>query len=431
MKTYINYFLFLAVMALVAFTGHGCWTLERISPPCIEVTGISPSLAPFGAIVTITGTNFCVGTPELHELRIGNTKVDILEVPSSDTMRFQVPKGIGDGKISLRLLTAPEECPVEGPQFTYQYTATKVTTLSGISGDNTCNTCFNFPSGMDWNALGNIVVADKSNFVIREVNVASGEIMKTHGIIKTPGCGPVVNSANAGFRAPIDVEADGSGNIYVAELNNNVISLINSMKNVSQYAGLCQNGGISTFPAPCNSPLGAPSSLAKDGNLLYFTSSGSLLRVDATGTSCTINQILRSGPNSKLSSLKISRSRIGFGPVFVGDEKATVKIKSVDDSGMPHDLPMSANLLDTPSDLETDSRGNIFVSDRGKNIIFVVYTNGEIAPLAGTGEKSFFDNVSGLNAKFNEPWGLLLDEASNVLYVADSGNHVIRKITLE
>lgn len=72
----------------------------------------------------------------------------------------------------------------------------------------------------------------------------------------------------------------------------------------------------------------------------------------------------------------------------------------------------------------------LYVSDTGNNRIRrVTIATGETSLVAGAGSAGFTDG-KGSAAKFNKPYGLALDPAGKYLYVADTNNHAIRRITL-
>lgn len=75
-----------------------------------------------------------------------------------------------------------------------------------------------------------------------------------------------------------------------------------------------------------------------------------------------------------------------------------------------------------------DSKGNIFVADTGNNVIRKI-SNGEVYTFAGNVEKGYEDGI-GSQAKFNMPSGLAVDKNDNI-YVADTLNNVIRIINPE
>lgn len=79
-----------------------------------------------------------------------------------------------------------------------------------------------------------------------------------------------------------------------------------------------------------------------------------------------------------------------------------------------------------PRGLVEDSKGNIYISDSQNHVIRKI-SNNQVTTFAGNGKKGLVNGNSKL-ASFNNPLGLTIDEDDN-LYVADSLNHVIRKIT--
>ena len=85
--------------------------------------------------------------------------------------------------------------------------------------------------------------------------------------------------------------------------------------------------------------------------------------------------------------------------------------------------------LNGPSSVVVDSVGNVFISDTNNQRIRKVFITGSISTFAGTGTAGYDgDNVLGAGAsKINTPMGICVD-SSDAVYVADSGNNVIRKI---
>jgi len=80
-----------------------------------------------------------------------------------------------------------------------------------------------------------------------------------------------------------------------------------------------------------------------------------------------------------------------------------------------------------PSGIAVDEEGNLYVADSGNNRIRKVTSEGEVSTLAGSTEG--YANGLGENAQFSWPRGIAVDADGN-LFVADQSNHLIRKISM-
>lgn len=80
-----------------------------------------------------------------------------------------------------------------------------------------------------------------------------------------------------------------------------------------------------------------------------------------------------------------------------------------------------------PHGVATDASGNLYVADYGNNKIRKITSTGVVSTLAGSDLQGFADGT-GATAMFNLPVGIATDSSGNI-YVAEQGNHKIRKIT--
>ena len=80
------------------------------------------------------------------------------------------------------------------------------------------------------------------------------------------------------------------------------------------------------------------------------------------------------------------------------------------------------------ADVATDSAGNVYVADTGNNLIGKITPAGVVSTLAGTAGASGSADGTGAAARFWVPAGVATDSTGNV-YVADTDNDIIRKIT--
>ena len=83
--------------------------------------------------------------------------------------------------------------------------------------------------------------------------------------------------------------------------------------------------------------------------------------------------------------------------------------------------------FDTPRGVAVDSNGIVYVADWQNNLIRKVTPSGLVSTFAGSGSQGSVDG-QGRAASFSRPFGVALDSSGNI-FVSDSGNHRIRKIT--
>ena len=236
-------------------------------------------------------------------------------------------------------------------------TVVNTTNAAGFSGDGAAATAalLNNPVGLAFDSGGNLYIADSFNHRIRKVSGGN--------ITTIAGSGPVcLNPCNNGsftgdggpatsatMSYPWDVAFDSSGNLLIADSNNNRIRLVDADGNINTVAGSGTNSGYSGDLGPATSALlDAPTGVAADssGNFYIADDSNNVVRlVDALGVISTIAGTNTSG--------------------FSGD-------------GGPGD---SAE-LDDPYGVAIDTSGNIWLADRTNNRIRKLTPSG---PLVGNG----------------------------------------------
>ncbi|MGW0933127.1 NHL domain-containing protein [Streptomyces sp. NPDC002644] len=107
-------------------------------------------------------------------------------------------------------------------------------------------------------------------------------------------------------------------------------------------------------------------------------------------------------------------------------------VAGTEDAGADGDVgPAVAARLDRPYGLAMDSTGTLYVSDHNNHRVCRITTDGRIRTVAGTGTAGFDgDHGPALSAQLDCPREVAVDRAGN-LYIADSENHRIRKVTAD
>jgi len=256
---------------------------------------------------------------------------------------------------------------------------------------------FNRPEGLALDAHGNVFVADSSNQRIRMIT--------PDGVVSTlagTGASGVADgpATSATFNNPEDVTLDADGNVYVADAFNSLIRKIGTDHAVSTWAGVPGNAGWRDGPGHPD-----PGQDDQDPGALFLDPKG--VAADADGNVYVAdydnNRIRKSTQDGWVSTLAGS-----------GDPVA------VDGVGK------DASFL-TPNQVAVDASGNVYVAERTSSLIRMISPSGVVTTLAGSGAKDMIDGV-GKSAAFNTPKGLAVDANGNV-FVADTSNHSIRKIT--
>ncbi|MFZ2493469.1 MAG: hypothetical protein WA208_18475 [Thermoanaerobaculia bacterium] len=326
-----------------------------------------------------------------------------------------------------------------------------VTTLAGLAGnagnaDGTGSIArFDFPFGLATDSSGNVYVADEFNHTIRKISPA-GEVTTLAGLAGAAGSADGIASA-ARFSLPSGVATDSRGNVYIADRRNNTIRKISPAGEVTTLAGLAGAAGSADgigSAARFYNPIGVATD--SGGNVYVADQVNNTIRkITPTGEVTTLAgfaSFIGGAADGAGSAARFSQpwgvATDSGGNVYVGDT-FNQKIRKITPDGQVTTLAGSqyygsadgvgsAARFASPSQVATDSSGNIYVADQGNNKIRKITPAAEVTTLAGLAPSIGSTDDVRSAARFNNPWGVATDSSGNV-YVSDMYNHTIRKIT--
>lgn len=266
----------------------------------------------------------------------------------------------------------------------------------GYNGDGipATDAQLNDPGGIAVDTLGNIFIGDGYNNRVRKVDVNTGTISTITGNGSPTHTGDGGNAAFATVWNPWDVCFDRWGNIYIADLGNNVVRKISATTGIiSNYAGngstvfsgeggQATNAGISRVLGLCTDEAG---NLYMAGRFV-----SRVMKVSTSGILTTI-------------------AGTGLG-------------NATGDGG-----PATASQIN-PQKLAFDKAGNLYVSSYYKPAVRKINTAGIITTVVGDTVAGFTgDGGPAIAARLNRACGISFDTCGN-LYICDQSNKRIRKV---
>ena len=259
-------------------------------------------------------------------------------------------------------------------------TAVAGTGSEGFSGDGgpALSAQLNRPDGLALDGSGNLYIADSANHRIRRVT-PTGTISTVAGSgAFFPAIGDGGPAVSARLSYPNDVAVDATGSLFIADTGNSRVRKVTA-------------GIISTVAGTGNSGFSGDGGMATLARL----SGPSAVEIDASGN------------------------------ILIADHNNN-RIRRVTLDGIIQTIATSVTF---PNGLAVDPSGNILIADTSNHRIRKVDTSGIISTIAGTGTPGFSgDGGPATSAQLFFPRSVALDASGNV-FIADSSNQRIRKIT--
>ncbi|MGI4872512.1 MAG: SMP-30/gluconolactonase/LRE family protein [Janthinobacterium lividum] len=322
----------------------------------------------------------------------------------------------------------------------------QVSTLAGYYHDPAADgpgalARFAHPSGVAVDAQGTVYVADPGNHAIRRVSPV-GDVTTWAGqrAADTLRNGPLVQ---ARFQAPTALAVGPDGSVYVTEGQGHVVRKISPQGVVSTLAGRAGDYGQRDGRAGRARFNDLTSvAVAPDGSV-YVTDgeSGGVRRLTSRGRVSTLvpGNSLSVDPRSQ-EGRYYSPTAVAVGPdgsVYVlrgevyrfppGSRTGTPLTSIPRDTSADTDQGARVQFTE-PTGLAVDALGYVYVADTGNQCIRRISPQGEVTTIAGrAGSPEPYRDGPGAQARFNRPSAVAVGP-DGTLYVVDSGNDCIRLI---
>ena len=199
-----------------------------------------------------------------------------------------------------------------------------------------------------------------------------------------------------------------------------------------------------TFTVPSNLTLGSVSAVTQGAQNLDFTvvPGGTTCASGATNSNCMVQvQFLPTSPGTRLGGVVLSDQSgktllivplvgTGTGPLVAFGPGIITTVAGNGAYGYNGDnIPATSAELSAASGVAMDGAGNLYFADNQNNRIRKVTPDGTITTAAGNGTQGYNgDNIAATSAELYYPQSIAVDGVGD-LYIVDSGNKRIRKVT--
>lgn len=301
-------------------------------------------------------------------------------------------------------------------------------------------------------SAGALIIADTGTERVRRVG-PGGAITTLAGTGEAGYSAEPATAASTSLNSPMGVAVDREGNVLVADANNHRIRRIGNDGHIETIAGTGAPGTSPEGASPLLTALRGPRGICLDAaGVMYIvdTANHRVLRVAPGGPVRTAAGSGAPGYGGDGGPARLARLRDpgacavdAADRLYIADTgnhrvrrvRADGGLETVAGSGAGGFSGDGGNAMEAalfaPGGVAIDAQGNLFIADTGNHRIRRVTPAGIIGTIAGTGYPGFSgDDGPAAAAHLNAPAGLALD-SSGVLYVADAVNNRVRRLTLE
>ncbi|MBS1504043.1 MAG: IPT/TIG domain-containing protein, partial [Bacteroidetes bacterium] len=362
-----------------------------VKPTPVTISSISVNSGTYNTEVIISGTGFDATTA--NDKVFFNGKAATVSAATSTQLTVNVPLDPGTGNITLSVDNAPA---ITGPVFTYK-------TLVTIASINVNSGTYNTQVIITGTGFDTTRANDKVYFNGKQA--------------------PVLAATTTQLTVTVPLNA-GTGNITLSVDGGTLVTGSQFTYNTAPPVTITS---LSVNAGPFNTSVvitGTNFDTTPANDKVFFNGKAATVSA-ATATQLTVLVPLSAGTGN--ITISVDNGATITGPLFTYQLTGVVTTLA----GNPNQSKQYGVLayFNNPTSVAVDAFGNIYVDDSSNNLIAKITPAGVVSTLAGTsaGQPGKADG-SGTAASFNHPQNIALDAAGNI-YVADTYNYLIRKIT--
>ncbi|HEX6986953.1 MAG TPA: IPT/TIG domain-containing protein, partial [Planctomycetaceae bacterium] len=313
------------------------------------------------------------------------------------------------------------------------------------------------PMGLRFDRGGNLYVADTAADVVRKI-APNGAVTTVAGNGSEGFAGDGGPALSASLDGPQGVAVDSAGNLYIADTFNHRVRVVTPDGNISTFAGTGFPGFSGDDGKATAATMILPTDVAVDaaGSVYIADLGNSRVRKVSNGTITTVagnsgglpprdglsaTAVRLAGPTGLAidgeGALYIAEGSIGSGSGLDGGSFRIWKVASGKITALAGDGyrsfsgdfgPAALAQFDTPAGMAYDSKGNLYIADSENHRIRKISADGTVTTVAGNALPGFSgDGGPATTAELNRPSGVAVDADGN-LYIADTGNNRIRMV---
>ncbi|MEO6992512.1 MAG: immunoglobulin domain-containing protein [Lacunisphaera sp.] len=328
-----------------------------------------------------------------------------------------------------------------------------VTTLAGLAGksgsiDGTGSEARFFqPTYLAVDRAGIVYVTDTINCTIRKI-MPDGVVTTLAGLAGSQGSADGTG-ITARFNRPTGIAVDQTGNVYVSDAGNYTLRKITPAGVVSTLAGSSGldgstdgTGAAARFRGLIGLAADAEGNIYgasdADNTIRKITPAGIVTTLAGLGRDFTIGSNDGIGTSARFNAL--TSTAVGPQGELYAADSLNATIRKISPNGTVSTLagsPGHSGSIDgtgsaarfyIPSGVAVDPTGNVYVADSGNNTIRKITPASIVTTFAGTGGVYGSADGTGSAAQFFYPYAMAADQ-TGTLYVTEIGNYAIRKIT--